>query len=160
MKQISKVEDVFGVEYYPNLIRNALKKKFFPKNKNPLHLQKAFSYKKFDLKNVAKKKLHMTDYLNRKALSNVFQENIGDNAVLILGLNGYVSLLMDKSVVASFKLSNLAPGLPRSLPFHVMHLGLDSITYAHRYVHGMSNERLGNFNNKKDRSVKKSKLLV
>ena len=136
MKQVSRVKDIFSVEYYPNSIRRALKKKFFPDSRNPLHLQKAFSYNKFDLKNMSKKRLHMTDYLNRKALSNLFQGYLGENAVLVVDVSGEVSLLMDKTLVASFKLVNLLPKGKESEEVEVLHLGLDEVVYRR-------NDRIG-----------------
>jgi hypothetical protein len=136
MKQLSKVENIFSVEYYPNNLRRAYQNKFTPKSENPLHLKKSFSYKKFDLKNTNKKKHHMTDYLNRKALSSLFNEQIGDNALLVVGLSGNISLLMDKSLLVRAQLVNLVPGLPNFEDIIIEKMDLTSITYKNKnHIH-------------------------
>ena len=78
----------------------------------------------------------MTDYLNRKALSNLFQGYLGENAVLVVDVSGEVSLLMDKTLVASFKLVNLLPKGKESEEVEVLHLGLDEVVYRR-------NDRIG-----------------
>jgi hypothetical protein len=129
MKQLSKIDNIFSVEYYPNKIRKAFQKKFCPKNENPLHLKKSFSYKKFNLKNASKKKHHMIDYLNRKALSNLFKGQVGTNALLVVGLTGNVSLIMDKSLLIRVQLSNLVTDLPNFENIEIEDMDLTSITF-------------------------------
>ena len=69
----------------------------------------------------------MTDYLNRKALSTLFAEDLGPNTLLVLTKSALVSLVMDKNVVASFKLSNLLPGLDATQLGKVQSMSLDSV---------------------------------
>lgn len=132
MKQVPKVADVFGVEYYPVKLKQAFQRKFFPKRDNPLHLKKSFCYKKFDLKNCLKQRHNMIDYLNRKALAQLFQKKIPQNAVLVMGLGGSVSLMMDKHFLLSLKLHSLATGLPKFEDIQVEQLSLSRVVYRTR----------------------------
>lgn len=128
-RQVPGVEDVFGVEYYPSRLKRAFQKKFFPKTENPLHLKKSFCFKKFDLKGGLKQRHSLIDYLNRKALADLFERNIPQNGVLVLKPGGNVSLMMDKHDLLTLKLDSLAPGIPRFEDIKVKRLDLSRVVY-------------------------------